>query len=167
MGQNSVVFWPNVVLIGSFACRARINWCLAKFIEDMIEVMHFAVDQFFFSYSIFLDDKILTQIVIYYKSRCPHNAVWNTKYYKLRCNSTQFVMYYKLRYYYKLQRNNAPNGGQLQVACRDPLDVSRMYNTTSWQVFHVAVPCENEAASYFYNNFINNLYGSLLIVVRI
>ena len=28
-------------------------------------------------------------------------------YYKLRCNSTQFVMYYKLRNYYKLQRNNA------------------------------------------------------------
>ena len=59
----------------------------------------------FFSYSIFLDDKILTQFVIYYKSRCPHNAVWNTMYYKLRRNSTQFVMYYKLRNYYKLQRN--------------------------------------------------------------
>ena len=29
-------------------------------------------------------------------------------YYKLRCNSTQFVIYYKLRNYYKLQRNNAP-----------------------------------------------------------
>ena len=28
-------------------------------------------------------------------------------YYKLRCNSTQFVIYYKLRNYYKLQRNNA------------------------------------------------------------
>ena len=27
-------------------------------------------------------------------------------YYKLRCNSTQFVIYYKLRNYYKLQRNN-------------------------------------------------------------
>ena len=26
-------------------------------------------------------------------------------YYKLRCNSTQFVIYYKLRNYYKLQRN--------------------------------------------------------------
>ena len=26
-------------------------------------------------------------------------------YYKLRWNSTQFVMYYKLRNYYKLQRN--------------------------------------------------------------
>ena len=26
-------------------------------------------------------------------------------YYKLRCNSTQFVSYYKLRNYYKLQRN--------------------------------------------------------------
>ena len=23
---------PNVVLIGSFACRARIDWCLAEFI---------------------------------------------------------------------------------------------------------------------------------------
>ena len=29
-------------------------------------------------------------------------------YYKLRCNSTQFVIYYKLRNYYKLQRNTAP-----------------------------------------------------------
>ena len=28
-------------------------------------------------------------------------------YYKLRCNSKQFVIYYKLRNYYKLQRNNA------------------------------------------------------------
>ena len=28
-------------------------------------------------------------------------------YYKLRCNSTQFVIYYKLRNYYKLQRNMA------------------------------------------------------------
>ena len=28
-------------------------------------------------------------------------------YYKLRCNSTQFVIYYRLRNYYKLQRNNA------------------------------------------------------------
>ena len=28
-------------------------------------------------------------------------------YYKLRCNSTQFVIYYKLRNYYKLQRNIA------------------------------------------------------------
>ena len=28
-------------------------------------------------------------------------------YYKLRCNSTQFVIYYKLRNYYKLQRNKA------------------------------------------------------------
>ena len=28
-------------------------------------------------------------------------------YYKLRCNSTQFVIYYKLRNYYKLQRNTA------------------------------------------------------------
>ena len=28
-------------------------------------------------------------------------------YYKLRCNSTQFVIYYKLRNYYKLQRNSA------------------------------------------------------------
>ena len=27
-------------------------------------------------------------------------------YYKLRYNSTQFVIYYKLRNYYKLQRNN-------------------------------------------------------------
>ena len=27
-------------------------------------------------------------------------------YYKLRRNSTQIVMYYKLRNYYKLQRNN-------------------------------------------------------------
>ena len=27
-------------------------------------------------------------------------------YYKLRCNSTQFVIYYKLRNYYKLQRNS-------------------------------------------------------------
>ena len=49
----------------------------------------------------------MAQFVIHYKSRCPHNAVWNTRYYKLRCNSTQFVMYYKLRNYYKLQRNNA------------------------------------------------------------
>ena len=70
--------------------------------------MHFAVDQFFFSFSI-KDDKILTQFVIHYKSRCHHNAVWNTMYYKLRCNSTQFVIYYKLRNYYKLQRNK---GGQ-------------------------------------------------------
>ena len=68
--------------------------------------MHFAVDQFFFSFSI-KDDKILTQFVIHYKSRCHHNAVWNTMYYKLCCNSTQFVIYYKLRNYYKLQRNNA------------------------------------------------------------
>ena len=30
-------------------------------------------------------------------------------YYKLRCNSTQFVIYYKLRNYYKLQRNTAPS----------------------------------------------------------
>ena len=29
-------------------------------------------------------------------------------YYKLRCNSTQFVIYYRLRNYYKLQRNMAP-----------------------------------------------------------
>ena len=28
-------------------------------------------------------------------------------YYKLRWNSTQFVIYYKLRNYYKLQRNTA------------------------------------------------------------
>ena len=28
-------------------------------------------------------------------------------YYKMRCNSTQFVMYYKLRNYYNLQRNKA------------------------------------------------------------
>ena len=28
-------------------------------------------------------------------------------YYKLRYNSTQFVIYYKLRNYYKLQRNKA------------------------------------------------------------
>ena len=28
-------------------------------------------------------------------------------YYKLRCNSTQFIIYYKLRNYYKLQRNTA------------------------------------------------------------
>ena len=49
----------------------------------------------------------MTQFVIHYKSRCPHNAVWNTMYYKLRCNLTQFVIYYKLRNYYKLQRNNA------------------------------------------------------------
>ena len=28
-------------------------------------------------------------------------------YYKLRCNSTQFVIFYRLRNYYKLQRNNA------------------------------------------------------------
>ena len=28
-------------------------------------------------------------------------------YYKLRCNPTQFVMYYKLRIYYKVQRNKA------------------------------------------------------------
>ena len=28
-------------------------------------------------------------------------------YYKLRCNSTQYVIYYKLRNYHKLQRNNA------------------------------------------------------------
>ena len=28
-------------------------------------------------------------------------------YYKLRCNLTQFVIYYKLRNYYKLQRNTA------------------------------------------------------------
>ena len=28
-------------------------------------------------------------------------------YYKLRCNSTQFVIYYKLRIDYKLQRNKA------------------------------------------------------------
>ena len=47
------------------------------------------------------------QFVIHYKSRCPHNAVWNTMYYKLHCNSTQFVMYYKLRNYYKLQHNTA------------------------------------------------------------
>ena len=33
---------------------------------------------------------------------------FNTHFYsKLRCNSTQFVMYYKLRNYYKLQRNSA------------------------------------------------------------
>ena len=41
----------------------------------MIEAMHFAVDNFFFAYSIFLDDKILTQFVIYY--RVPVN--WETE----------------------------------------------------------------------------------------
>ena len=52
-GQKHVVFWPNVVLNGSLACRVRIDWCLA----EVIEAMHFAVDNFF-SYSIFLDDII-------------------------------------------------------------------------------------------------------------
>ena len=101
--ENIIVFWPNVVFI-SFACRARIDWCQAEFIEDMIEAMHFAVDQFFSPIQ-FLDDKLLTQFVIHCKSRCPHNALWNTIYYKLRWNSTPFIMYYKLRNYYKLQRN--------------------------------------------------------------
>ena len=31
-GQNSVVFWPNEMLIGSFACRAPIDWFLSEFI---------------------------------------------------------------------------------------------------------------------------------------
>ena len=44
---------------------------------------------------------------MYYKSRCDPNSVWNTMYNKLRCNTTQFVMYYKLRSYYKVQRNKA------------------------------------------------------------
>ena len=60
----------------------------------------------------------MTQFVIHYKSRCHHNAVWNTMYYKLRCNSTQFVMYYKLRNYYKLQRNRAVI---IRPTCRDVL----------------------------------------------
>ena len=52
-GQNRIVFRPNVVFIGRFACRARIDWCLAEFTEDMIEAMQFAVDQFFLLFNIF------------------------------------------------------------------------------------------------------------------
>ena len=55
--------------------------CLKRCILQLIN--------FFFSYLIFLDDKILTQFVIHYKSRCPYNWVWNTIYYKLRYNSTE------------------------------------------------------------------------------
>ena len=36
-------------------------------------------------------------------------------YYKLRCNSTQFVIYYKLRNYYKLQRNRADKGQKISA----------------------------------------------------
>ena len=32
-------------------------------------------------------------------------------------------------------------------------------------MLNVDVPCENEAVLYLYNNFINNLYGSALVVV--
>ena len=52
-----------------------------------------------------IDDKLLMQFVIFYKLRCPNNSFWNTIYYKLRFNSTQFVIYYKFRNYYKVQRN--------------------------------------------------------------
>ena len=49
-------------------------------------------------------------------------------YYKLRCNSTQFVFYYKLRNYYKLQRNNAlPNRlshNDLNQYVDDPYDLA-------------------------------------------
>ena len=105
-GQNRVVFSPNVVLIESFACRARIDWYLVEFIVRYDWRYAFCRWSIFFLLNI-LDDKIWTQFVIHYKSRCPHNAVWNTMYYKLRCNSTQFVMYYKLRNYYILQRTSA------------------------------------------------------------
>ena len=72
-GHNSVVFWPNVMLIGSFAC-SRIDWCLAKVI------VRYELSDAFCRWSLFLlfnilDYKILTQFVIYYKSRCPHNSV--------------------------------------------------------------------------------------------
>ena len=40
-------------------------------------------------------------------------------YYKLRCNSTQFVIYYKLRNYYKLQRNKAGDNQSLKSQRRD------------------------------------------------
>ena len=94
----------------SFACRARIDWCLAELIVSYYWSDAFCRWSNFFSYSIFLDDKILTQFVIHYKSRCHHSAVWNMLYYKLRCNSTQFVINYKLRNYYKLQRNREVHG---------------------------------------------------------
>ena len=41
-------------------------------------------------------------------------------YFKLRCNSTQFVMYYKLRNYYKLQRNTDKQ--QFRMITRDVRD---------------------------------------------
>ena len=45
-------------------------------------------------------------------------------YYKLRCNSTQFVIYYKLRNYYKLQRNIASSNVYLYLKLvRTPLKV--------------------------------------------
>ena len=50
---------------------------------------------------------LLFLLVIHYKSRCPSKAAWNTMHYRLRRISTQFVMYYKLHDYYKLQSNTA------------------------------------------------------------
>ena len=61
---GKIAFWTIVVLIGTFACRARIDWCLTEFIV---------------------------------------RYDWSDAF----CNSTQFVIYYKLRNYYKLQRNIA------------------------------------------------------------
>ena len=87
------------MLIGSVVWRARIDWYLVEFIVRFDWSDAFCRWLIFFLFNI-ADDKSLTQFVIHYKSRCPNNAVWNTMYYKLRCNSTQFVMYYKLRNYY-------------------------------------------------------------------
>ena len=36
-------------------------------------------------------------------------------YYKLRCNSTQFVIYYRLRNYYKMQRNTRTEDEKLRA----------------------------------------------------
>ena len=105
-GQNSVL---NKCSVDWEFCMPSSNRLVSSWIHSKIWLKRCILPLInFFPFSI-KDDKILTQFVIHYKSRCHHNAVWNTMYYKLRCNSTQFVIYYKLRNYYKLQRNKGAN----------------------------------------------------------
>ena len=50
---GEIAFWTIVVLIGSFACRARIDWCLAEFTVRYDWSDAFCGWSIFFSFSIF------------------------------------------------------------------------------------------------------------------
>ena len=84
--------------------------------------------------------------------RCPYNSFWNTIYYKLHCNSTQFVMYYKLCNYYKVQRNNAKY--QVHIQKHDfnadvNQNVDRRLDRRTWSIHKPELLCNPAKISQF------------------